>query len=107
MFVLLALLVIAGLSAGIVRGSPSSADESLDPQTQEYVLSLVTRWLYEEDPHLEIEEEIRALSVEEARLSLLFNYTILPRFSRRRSETLYRVTQSAAIPAGFDEESSL
>lgn len=75
--VLLALLVIAGLGAGIARGAPSSADESLDPQAQEYILNLVTRWLYEEDPHLEIEEEIRALSVEEARLSLLLNYTIL------------------------------
>lgn len=76
-FMLLALLVGAAFGVGVVQGSPPGAGEALDPQTQEYVLSLVIRALYEEGaPYVELEETLSALSVEEARLFMLLSATV-------------------------------
>jgi hypothetical protein len=76
-FMLLALLVGAAFGVGVVQGSPPGAGEALDSQTQEYVLSLVIRALYEEGaPYVELEETLSALSLEEARLFMLLSATI-------------------------------
>ncbi len=76
-FMVLALLVGAAFGVGVVQGSPAGTGEALDSHTQEYVLSLVIRALYEEGaPYVELEETLAALSVEEARLFMLLSATV-------------------------------
>jgi glycine/D-amino acid oxidase-like deaminating enzyme len=79
--VLLALLLGIGLGVGTAQEPPpSSTSETLDPQTQEYVLDLVRRWAYKETydeaDSEKVREGVRALSVEEARLLLYLNSAI-------------------------------